>query len=787
MSTEWKKPAFLALSCVGFIASAPASAQQAEQPTELEGATVTDTKVTQDVKVERVESPKYLQPLLDTPQTITVISAQTLQQQNLISIRDALSTIPGITFGAGEGGGGSGDSFNLRGFSALTDTLIDGVRDSAQYTRSDSFNLEQIEVINGANSVYGGAGSIGGSINLVSKRPQAADRVTVQGSGGSDNYYRGTADANVRSGNFAFRLNGMYHKQDIPGRDFEHTERWGFAPSVSIGMEGPTRFTLMYLYQKDKGIPMYGVPYYKSATNDGPIPGAPFGAYYGYRNIDKMRQNINQVTGILDHDFSDTLSIRNLSRFQKIKYDTYVDPPQGNFCLTGNVLPTGAACAAGQVAGTFYPSGPRGTTRLTNTSIWYDQVDLVAHFKIGGMDNAVTFGGSLAQEDYNISNGNVLRNPLGATPNPALDPMSIANPAGIYTGPVNYVPTNYAVGDTFNKAVYLFDTLHLTKQLELNAGIRYEGTKTIFRTDTIGVTPANFGQVTTGPNQVSDDNLFSYRVGLLYKPVENASLYVAYGNSKTPVSASVRGGCGTPGTQTLNTDPCSAKPQTAVNYEAGGKIDLVDGKLQLTASVFRNERTNYPVASNDPTLGTLQVNDGRSRVNGLALGATGRITNAWTIFANYTYLDSKVMQSVSNYCKANPGKTFTPPAIPGGTAPVAITCATSDTQAGNPLTQVPKHAGSLFTTYTLPFGLQVGYGFTYNGSFYLGNTAGTMFKSKDYLTHRLFASYPVTEKLSVQLNIQNLTDEKFYTGIRNNGWAVPGERRQVVGSLVASF
>ncbi|KAK0348829.1 hypothetical protein LTR94_035580, partial [Friedmanniomyces endolithicus] len=111
---------------------------------------------------------------------------------------------------------------------------------------------------------------------------------------------------------------------------------------------------------------------------------------------------------------------------------------------------------------------------------------------------------------------------------------------------------------------------------------------------------------------------------------------------KTPTATSVRSGCGLVivGSGGSN-NACEAKPEQAVNYEVGGKIDLFDGGLQLTAALFRNERTNYRVASNDPLIGTLPVNDGRNRVNGVTLGASGNITEAWTVFANYTYLDTK--------------------------------------------------------------------------------------------------------------------------------------------------
>lgn len=791
MSTK-PAPSFLALSCVSALAvsgglAGAAQAQEAPATQRLGGMTVTSTAIEEEgVRVEEAESPKYTRPLLDTPQTITVISNTTIRQQNLLTLREALTTVPGITFGAGEGGGGYGDSINLRGQSANTDLLIDGVRDSAQYNRSDTFNLEQLEVVNGANSVYSGSGSISGSINLITKRPKAEDLTVVSAGIGTDNYYRATVDANARvSDSVAIRLNAMVHQNDFAGRDFESAERWGIAPSVTVGMDGPTQFTLLYQHQEDDNTPVYGVPYW--AVYGGPLPGVSYGGYYGYKDVDRQDQTIDIVTGILEHEFSDSLSIRNLTRWQRVAADTVTNAPQGAFCLADGTLAnaTGGAtaCASGQVAGMFYPSGPRGTARFAETEMLYNQVDLSAVFNTGGIEHTMTIGAAFTQEDYLLDSGNVLRNAGGATPNPALPPISIANPDAIYGGPVNFIRTAHQDGDTRNFAVYLFDTIKLSDQFEINGGIRWESNDATFRADAVSGTPdATFGVVTLGADQVSRDDLFSYRIGAVYKPVPNASLYVAYGNSETPASSTVRGGCGLATAQSLTLDPCSVAPQEAKNYELGGKIDLAGGGIQLTAALFRNERTNYPVASNDPLLGTLNVLDGRSRVDGISLGASGRITPDWTVFANYTYLDSEVLQSVSDYCLANPGAAFTPP---GGTV---ITCATSDVQAGNPLLNTPEHSGSLFTTYQLPFGLQVGYGLTYQGGFYLTNATGSpMYKSADWLTHRLFMSYAFDNGLTAQLNIQNVTDEQYFTAIRNNGWATPGEGRSAVFSLAYSF
>ncbi len=816
-------PAFLALSCVGFIASAPAHA--ADRPAEAAKVHATDD---QDKQLERdeivvngknapattLESPKATRSLLDTTQTVTIIGDQTIRKQNLLTLRDVLQTIPGITFGAGEGGGGYGDSINLRGYSANNDITIDGVRDSAQYSRSETFNLQQVEVYNGANSVFGGGGSVGGTINLVTKRPQAETLTVVSGGVGSDDYYRTTIDSNVRVSDLvAVRLNAVAHKNDIPGRDVEYNKRWAVAPSLIVGVEGPTSLTLQYLHQEDENVPVYGVPYFRNAVNNGPLPGADNSGYYGIRNLDAQDITVDQATATVSHSFSDKVSIRNLSRWQRVQQDSLTSAPQGVFCLsTGfqplpltNVATTPLTCAATSatgpqnIPGTYYPSGPRGFVRNQENQILYNQTDLRSVFDTAGLEHTLVLGASFAQEDYTIVTGNTLRTANGATV--AQPPINLANPNTDYTGAFNFIQAGRSQGTTSNAAVYAFDTIKVIPQIEVNFGLRYEHAKGTFRADTFSVVPdATLGTYTRGLNQTSDETLFSYRGGINFKPIETVSLYASYGNATTPTSATVRLGCGTlinaPAGQL---DPCDVKPEKAVNYELGAKADLFSRKLQLTAAVFRNERTNYRVATNDPIVTTLGVNDGRSRVDGIALGASGSISHAFSIFANYTYLKAKIIQSVSNFCLANPGPVRT---TVGTVTTTTNACGNSaailDTQAGQALANTPKHSGSLFATYTLPFGLQLGYGLTYQGAFPLNQSAlatpltpttvvTPVFHSADYLTHRAFLSYTVGNGLTAQLNVQNFTNEKYYTGIRNNGWATPGEARSVRLTLFYSM
>ncbi|MGR4892062.1 TonB-dependent receptor [Sphingopyxis sp. LARHCG72] len=788
---------FLALSCVGSLISAPAFAAEADAAQDAPGSR-NDIVVSGTLATE-VESPKSTAPIVDTPQTITVVSQEQLRQQNLLTLRDALATIPGITFGAGEGGGGYGDSINLRGYSANNDLTVDGVRDSAQYSRTDPFNLQQIEVYNGANSVFNGSGSVGGTINLVSKIPFARNATTVQAAVGTDNYYRAAVDSNWRLNDLiAVRLNAMYHENDVPGRDVESFKRWGVAPSITIGVDSDTSLTLAYIHQDDDNTPIYGVPYILGRVNNGPLPGVDDSDYFGIVNLDEQKTKVDRLTATFRHAFSDSVSVRNLTRWQRVHQYSQTSAPQGVFCLANGLQPIGAnatstvgiPCPAGQnTPGTFYPSGPRGLVRDQVNDLLHNQTDLtILSGARGGLFNTLVIGASYSQEDYSIENAQLLRNPGGATPNPVLPPISLSNPNTVWTGPVNYIRTGNSYGDTRNWAIYAFDTLEISPMFEINAGVRYENARTVFRADTV-TTPATGAVYTRGADQVSDENLFSYRVGAVFHPVENVSLYAAYGNAKTPTSASVRAGCGLPASPTA-ADPCATAPEKARNIEFGAKAELLDKKLLLTAAVFRNERTNYRVPSNDPAQpASLQILDGRSRVDGVAIGVSGNVTPEWAVFANYTYLDGKVKQSVSDFCLANPGST-------GCGNSVAV----PDPQRGDRLFQTPKHSGSLFTTYVFPFGLQVGYGLTYQGKFttHQRNLAQrTPLSVDDYLIHRAFVSYDFKNGLVAQVNVQNVTNEDYYTGVRNNvnattgavtgGWATPGDARSAVFSLFYNF
>ena len=855
MSNANLRPSFLALGCVGAIAFATtAQAQDGGSGARLGGVTVTDTAIDEPViKVEKAESPKYVRPLLDTPQTITVIGKETIQQQNLLTLRDVLSTVPGITFGAGEGGFGYGDRIILRGQDAKNDVTVDGVRSGSFGNRNEVYNIEQVEVTNGANSVINGGGSVAGTINLVTKRPLADDKTVLSAGIGTDNYYRATIDANKRINDLiAVRLNAVYHENDVPGRNVEDYKRWGIAPAITIGIDGPTSLTLQGEYLDDRAMPQYGIRYFPALG--GIADDFDRSGYYGFANLDKQNSKTRSLQAIFSHAFSDAVKFRNLTRYENIRQDTVTSQPNGVFCLDNGtaggfnpdstvagqpcttqiqVNPTGAQSMVTIPVGYYLPTGGRGTQRFIENQTAYTQFDISADFDTGGIGHTLVIGGSALWERYDQRQGNINRTPQGfdpyaapytrttvngvttIAPNPLynaaasagfyLPLVNIANPSqtivgpaattglarvygnNSYDGPVNFILGSHNIGEQTSYAAYLFDALKFSDWFEVNGGVRYEKVKGWNRSFSYVTAPgATQGQLSvptapaTNPGYFQiDDDLFSYRIGAVVKPTPNTSLYVAYGNSKLPSKASVDAAC--------SALTCTVKPETTKNYEIGAKADLFDARLLLTAALFRNDRDQIKVAAGD-FADSEQRLDGQQRVEGISLGASGNITGNWTISANYMYLKSKIRQGVSDYCLANAGTGLC----------TSNSTAFPDPSAGYSLTNTPKHSGSLFTTYRFGFGLELGYGLTYQGRFLLNQpnlaqlTAGNYvaYHVPSYTIHRFMASYPITEQLKAQVNVQNFTNEKYVTTVRNsigNSWAQPAPTRSATFTLNYMF
>ena len=727
-----------------------------------------DAAPVNEYKADKPASAKYTEPLLNTPQTVQIITSQVIEDQNQLSLRQMLSNVPGITFGAAEGGNGFGDNITLRGSRIENDIQVDGIRDSAQTARTDPYNLEQLEVTKGASSVYSGSGSVTGTINLVSKTAQADDFTKTSFGLGTDQYFRVTADANRKlSDTTAARVNLMTHRNDSPERDEVFSERWGVAPTVTFGLNTDLRTTLSYVHQENERVPDRGV-LWRRAVSPGagePVP-VDRSTYFGFSNVDRENATVDVFTAAVEKDISATLKLRNTTRFGSVDNDSTIATLNGLVCIGGVQFGATGTCPtppAGAV-NTFSPAGNSlipGNLRVDETKLNTNVTDLTWDFATGGIEHTVVVGFSITREEFardsktarkangvawdtDPTDGNGDSDGLVAAATVDLD-----NPNRLWTRELNWVTQSRLDNELNNQAIYAFDTLKFNEQWQINAGLRVERNEANYRSFGVGTT--------TSSDLDSKDTLVSGRLGVVYKPSEISSVYAAYGNSESPSAASVTTSC----TASATVDNCNVDPEETISYEVGTKWELFERRLLATAALFRNDRTNTRVNNGDP-VDPVQVLDGESRVDGIELGASGQITDKWSVSGGFAWLDSEILNSIANNSAAN----------------------VLDAQAGEDIPNTPETSGSLWTSYVLPAGFEVGYGLTYIGEYKTEANALTT-TVPDATIHNALIGYRASRNLDLRMNINNVTDEQWWSSVRAQGWAHPGEGRSFV--LTANY
>ena len=371
----------LLVSAVGAATAMSAGwAQAEEQKTSDEVLSLGSDTVTGqqqgEYKAESASS-KYTAPLRETPKSVTVISDQVIKDTGSLSLADALRTTSGITFGAGEGGNPAGDRPIIRGFNAESDTFIDGLRDVGSQTR-EIFNVEQIEVSKGPGSAYTGAGSTGGSLNLISKSAKMDDFGDASFTYGSDQTHRYTLDVNRKlADNIAGRLNLLKHEANVAGRDGVDVSRWGVAPTITFGFDTPTRLTLSYYHLETDDMPDYGIPLTEaSASNPIRTPvNTDEDNFYGIDSRDYRESTSDAGTIKLEHDLNDNLTLSNNFRAARTTLDYVVSNPDDS---RGNVDD-----------GFVYRSAK---SRNSTNESWINQTDLKALFNTGSIEHTLVTG-----------------------------------------------------------------------------------------------------------------------------------------------------------------------------------------------------------------------------------------------------------------------------------------------------------------------------------------------------------------------------------------------------------
>ena len=764
----------LALAISGILAAGLAHGQVAENQTSQRDEEASELPIELEqfevnFRGERMSSPRYQRDLLDTPRIISVLSEDLLSEQNVTSMRDAMRNIPGISLQAGEGNPPGGDQLKIRGFNARDDINVDGVRDLGNYFR-DPFYVEQIEVVKGPNSAFSGRGSAGGTVNFVTKQPQLREFNRLEASVGTDDYVRTTVDINQPlDNNSAFRLNIMGHAADVPGRDVVNDKRYGLFGAYTWGLAGNTQVSANWLHTRQDNIEDKGLPFDREGVNpenasgcfdpddnrfgrtgsqrcgDGFYtgqlpPGISFSDYFGH--VDDFQRIDVDILGLtFSHAFSPSAYLRNNLRYSEVKNDSITSSPR--IKVPDEDAWGSRDFSRAQVQGDLKP-------RDQVDQGWFNQTDLVLSFATGPVFHDLVLGAELNDIDY----GNRRRPDVNGPRTDLFDPERRARPAAPFDGTFHRFETE-------GVAFYALDTLQFSPQWELNLGVRW---------DRVEARASDRGWEAKGEEPIDvnrTDKEWSYSAGLVYKPATNISLYAAYGTAFEISGTFDRNQvqlAGGGGSRITTPELFDVAPEETEAYELGLKWRVFDG-LDFNAAVFRTDKTKARLpglGQDDPS-----VLDTEQRVDGFELLAAGTITPRWRIFGGYTYLDTEVRRSAA-FPNLN----------------------------GQELGGSPEHSFNLFSTYDITPRLSLGGGVQFVDE----QTSAPMptpiseqprrrnVSIDGYWVVDFYATYRLSEKALVRLNVFNLFDEEYISQLAEGGaQGIPGKAQHAIATFRYNF
>ena len=626
-------------------------------------------------------------PLLDTPQTVNVITREQIEDRAHRSLGDVLRYVPGVTLGQGEG---NRDQITLRGQNTTADFFLDGVRDDVQYYRN-LYNIERVEVLKGPYALIFGRGGGGGIVNRVQKTPSAeALFVGAEGSVNSFGAWSAALDVNAPiSATGALRVNGFYEQLESH-RDFVDGERYAVNPYIAFQLAPEWQAGLSYEYVHDDRVTDRGIPALAcmQPCTPGPLPGHR-DAYFGVPGVNRTGLEAHIVKARLDGKLSPNLAWSTTLLYGD--YDKYYTNVYANGAATS---PTGTVALAGY-------------TDPTTRENFIAQSNLVADFSLGATSHKLLFGLEFGEQ----SSANQRRNAVLS--NGTLDLANIVYPTVTFPA-INRDTTS----EVSVFSAYAQDQIGFGEVVDLVVGLRYDR----FEIDGVDIADNNRRFART-------DSKWSPRVGMIVKPRPEMSLYASYSRSFLPRS----------GDQflSLSTANQNLAPEEFANYEIGGKWD-VRPALNLTAALFQLDRTNATTPNPSNPLQTIVV--GETRTRGAELALTGRVLPAWQVSAGYTYQDAKLRGNDSVR-----------------------------------LAQVPEHQFALWNRYDVSPALGLGLGVVHQSSQFAATRTGpTTTRLPGFTRVDAALFYTVSEKLELQLNVENLLDESYFSDAHNNNNITPG-------------
>ena len=643
---------------------------------------------------------KTLTPLIDVPQSVTVVTKQLINDQMMASIADVVKYVPGITAHQGEN---NRDQLVIRGNSTSADFYLNGVRDDVQYYR-DLYNLDRVEALKGPNAMTFGRGGAGGVINRVTKDAQFTPVHEFTMDTGSFFDRRFTADVDQPLGEkFAARLNGMYEGSDS-FRDFVDLSRYGVNPTLTFAPAERTKFTVSYENLHDQRVADRGITSFQGLPVEVPIS-----TYYGNPNDSNVHALVNLGSVAFEHVTESGVAIHNRSTFANYDrgYQNYVP---------GVVTPDKT-----QVSLSAYNNATNRTNLFNQTDVSKEfQTGSIRHMLLGGVEVGRQLTDNFKNTGYFNNTATSILIPFGDT---VIDtPVTFRQSA---TDANNHLETNLA-------AAYVQDQAQITRHIQLLGGARFD------------YFDLQYHNNRTGDELRRIDHLVSPRAGIVIKPKDRVSIYGSYSVSYLPSSGDQF--------SSLTTITQQVKPEKFTNYEVGAKWDLARS-LSLTTAVYQLNRTN--TRSTDPNDPTRIVQTGSTRTNGFEIGVNGNITRAWQIAGGYAYQDAY------------------------------ITSATTAAKAGAQVAMVPHNTFSIWNSYKFMPKLSAGLGILNRTDMFAAIDNTVVLPGYTRADAALF--YSLTEKIRLQLNVENLFNKVYYLDADSNTNISPGSSRAVRAGMIARF
>ncbi|MDW7534875.1 MAG: TonB-dependent siderophore receptor [Candidatus Nitrotoga sp.] len=650
--------------------------------------------------------------LRDIPQSISVVTQAVIKDQAIQNMADTVRYVPGVGISQGEG---NRDALVFRGNRSTADFFVNGVRDDVQYYR-DIYNTESVEVLKGPNGMIFGRGGSGGVINRVMKEADWKPTREITAQVGSFDTKRVALDVGQGVNEVvAVRLNAV-HEDSGSFRNGVELKRSGINPTVTVMPTEKTKVVLNAEYAKDdrtadRGIPSTGVGTVASPT--GPLKTDP-STFFGDPDRSKSNSELAAFNALVEHKLDNDVTIRNRTRYtaqNKFYQNVYPDSISGSTVTL------------------------KAYNDTTDRDTLFNQTDLLFSMNTGQVKHDMAVGLELGHQDTdNLRRTGKFNNNTTTT--------TVTLPSTTTTTPITFANSG---SDANNNSVmkqtslYAQDQINLLPELQAILGLRYDRYE------------VGFVNNNTGVSIDRNDNLFSPRAGLVYKPIETASIYTNYSLAYVPRSGEQL--------TSITTGVATLAPEKFKNTEIGAKWDI-NPSLALNTAVFQLDRSN--VILPDPTDTTKAILGGGQRNRGFELGLTGRITSVWSVMGGYTYQHGVITSAQAS-------------TVSGGVAAAK----------GATLAELPKNNFSLWNRYNINQTWGAGLGIITRGPMYAAIDNKTQLPGFARVDAAVYAK--INKDVKFQLNIENLFDTQYYASAHNNNNITPGSPIAIRLSVTSNF